>query len=168
MSRDLKHLDHRNGQVDLQNLLQNSSRILTLFYRMTRMITASKSGTGRLCLLILRQSTISKSVSGNASGCSIGLAIPASAHSPSRSKAMKIRKSGKLLKKTRRNRKRRIPYPGLSGRSPFSDSDYGDISLVQKGKCAYCKIFSGAFQGVLQRLRYSGKRGIIHRKASNL
>ena len=126
------------------------------------------AGTGRLCLLILRQSTISKSASGSASGCSIGLAIPASAHSPSRAKAMKIRKSGKLLKKTRRNRKRRIPYPDLSGRSPFSDSDYGDISLVQKGKCAYCKIFSGAFQGVLQRLRYSGKRGIIHRKASNL
>ena len=71
-------------------------------------------------------------------GFSIILVFPASVLNHIRARDMKTQKSGKPLKKMRRNRTGRIVNPCISRRSSFSDTDYCDISVVQKRKRSNC------------------------------
>ena len=84
------------------------------------------------------------------------------------SKGYEDTKEREDFKKTGRNRKGRLPDPDLSGQSAFSDTDYGNLRLVQERKFSYGKILPWAVQGFIQRFFHPAKRGAVYRKTGNL
>ena len=129
---------------------------------------ASKFGMGLLFLLTSNLSMALMWESDNAKGSSITLYIRTSVLSRIQAKTTRARRNANLLKKTRRNRRRRFFDSCVSGRSTFSDTDYDNLRLVQERQRTKSKVFPRSVQNFLQWIRNSRKRSAFYCQTGNV
>ena len=134
-------------------------------FKAIRGITESRYGMDLRFLPTSRSNSMLTSALDNARGSFEAWAILIYARNLTRAKGTRIQRRECPLKKTLRNRRRRLLDSCIPGRSTLPDSDHCGLWLVQERQRSYSQVLPWPIQDIIQWLCHSGKWDTFHGKA---